>query len=420
MDPERFPLPIAAAHQWVVYLTARCNFACDYCIQKGRIVPGTPRRPWGRYDELPGHAWVEALNAMPVRPEHTLILTGGEPTLHRDFYEIATGLKGYRIDLTSNLSFDVDRFVRELQAAGVTFYSSFHTYHPKFMEPEEFVEKARLLRAAGVIENPVFSLLDLDRFPHFRDEEHDANIRRFVEIARARGLPFQRNEFRGNHMGAPFAHEARATMRCTSGWVNFAPNGDIYNCQYHLEAGIDCFGNVTRIAECRRLPRFGEFFACPDFGLCDPCHENSGRGAFMDGQGRIFRRTADDARIYLKWMEPARIREVARRYLDEGRIDEAREALLVAAGRAGEDGGGEPAVWTDLGLTLWAAGERDKALAALLHAIEEGERGDAALAAAVQLGRETGRGATVRAVLAPKIPPERLRALEDAVAAAFV
>ncbi len=82
-DPS-FPLPTANPHQWVVYLTARCNFSCDYCIQKGQIVPGAKRRPWSRYDELSGKNWVEALNGFKERPDHTLILTGGEPTMHRD------------------------------------------------------------------------------------------------------------------------------------------------------------------------------------------------------------------------------------------------------------------------------------------------------------------------------------------------
>ena len=29
---EPFPIPTAEIHVWVLYLTARCNFNCSYCI----------------------------------------------------------------------------------------------------------------------------------------------------------------------------------------------------------------------------------------------------------------------------------------------------------------------------------------------------------------------------------------------------
>lgn len=423
MDAPPFPIPTAKAHQWVVYLTARCNFACDYCIQKGLIAPGAVRRPWARYDELSGAQWVQSLNALPVRPEHTLILTGGEPTIHRDFFEIATGLDGYRLDLTSNLSFDVGEFARRMRAAGKTFYSSFHTYHPKFMDAETFVRKALELRDSGVIENPVFSLLNLDEFPHFRDDEHDRNLDTFRDFATKLGLAFQRNEFRGNHMGAPFLHEDKHEMRCTSGWVNFAPNGDIHNCQYHLEISKNVFGNITDVQSCRPLPAFGEFFGCSDFGFCDPCHENSGRGAFQDAEGRIFRRTDHDTRVYLRWMDSERIAAVARKYLGQGQLDEARHALLTAIAKQdeeGKDSGEQASTWAELGLTLWSAGERDKALAAYLHAIELGLGGLDGLASCLQLARETGRQDEVRRQLAARYGPEELERVQRAVELSFV
>jgi MoaA/NifB/PqqE/SkfB family radical SAM enzyme len=421
MSSPSFPLPTAKAHQWVVYLTARCNFSCDYCIQKGMIIPGTKRKPWGRYDELSGEAWVSALNGLAKRPEHTLILTGGEPSLHRDFLYIATHLEGYRLDLTSNLSFDIDLFIETMKRAGKNFYSSFHTYHPKFMAPEEFVRRARKLRDSGVIENPVFSLLDLDAFPHFRDEEHDENIRAFYESARSLGLDFQRNEFRGNHMGDAFTHEQKQEMGCTSGWVNFAPNGDIHNCQFHLEARKNSFGNITDIEHCKPLPAFGEFFACGDFGFCDPCHENSGRGAFMDSQGKVFRRNADDSRVYLRWMKPEESLAVARRFLDEGKPEEASHAFLVAIGKQqDEKGEASPESWSELGLSLWASGEEKRALAAILHAIQLGKRDPDCLCAAVELGRRTGHRQEVRVDLLQYLPQERLQEIEKAVEAVFV
>jgi MoaA/NifB/PqqE/SkfB family radical SAM enzyme len=416
----RFPLPTSEIHVWVCYLTARCNFACDYCIQKPGMVPGQRRKPWGRYQELTGRQWVEALNAFPVRPEHPLILTGGEPSLHPDFTFVASHLEGYELDMTSNLTFDVARLAREMQARGKRFKTSFHTYHPKFMAPERFVEQALALRDSGVVEAPVFSMVNLDRFPHFRDDEHARNVRAVLALAERRGLAYQFNEFRGVHLGAPYDRTRTRAMECTSAWVNIAPDGEIYNCQYHLTVREHSFGNVTRIDACRPQPGYGTFFACTDFGMCDPCHENSGHGAFRDASGQVFRRTASDARVYLRLMEPAAIQQVARRYFAEGQLEEARVALLAALGRPGSPAAEDPETWADLGVTLHELGAKAQSLAALLHAIELGRTQVETLASALVVAKELGRLDAARAAIAARVGQAGLEQVEQALAATLL
>lgn len=416
----KFQLPTSEIHNWVCYLTARCNFACDYCIQKPGMVPGQKRKPWGRYDELTGRQWVDALNSYPVRPEHPLILTGGEPSLHKDFYFIASHLEGYSLDLTSNLTFDIDRLAREMGARGVTFATSFHTYHPKFMSPERFMEQAERLRDSGVVDAPVFSMVNLDRFPHFRDEEHDRNIRVFTELADKRGLKHQANEFRGTHMGSPFERTRKYEIDCTSAWVNFAPDGEIYNCQYHLTERKNSFGNITDIANAHPLPEFGTFFHCSDFGYCDPCHENSGHGAFRDSDGKIFRRTDENRRVYLKWMQPERIVEIARNHFAHGDVSEAKHALLAAVGKQGDDGIEDFETWADLGVTLYECGEKTHSLAALMHAIRGGIHRTETVASALIVARELERLDEMRPQLAQHVPEDQLAAIEQALDATFV
>ncbi|MEZ5989254.1 MAG: radical SAM protein [Planctomycetota bacterium] len=421
METAEFALPTSEIHVWVVYLTARCNFNCSYCIQKEVMTPDRPRKPWLRYRELSGREWVEALNALPVRPAHTLILTGGEPSIHPGFLEICAGLDGYRLEMTSNLTFDVDELAAVMKRAGKRFEAAFHTYHPKWMRPEEFVLRAEKLRDSGIVVDPVFSMVDLDAFPHFRDDEFDEQQQRFFEVARARGLLTQRNEFRGHHMGSPFDRSARRTIECTSSWVNFAPNGDVHNCQYHLESGKHAFGNVTDPAGLRRMPRMGEWFACGDFGFCDPCHENSGHGAFRDEEGRIFRRDAHDSRVYLQWMAPESIKAVARRFERQGDHAEAAAAWLAAIGREQRDGEAtDPASWADLGISLWQGGHKRKALAAIMHALELGHRDMDALVAAVQLGRETDLLDGLRPELTRYLAADELARIERAAAETFV
>lgn len=420
MTATGFPLPTSEIHNWVCYLTARCNFACDYCIQKPAMIPGEKRKPWGKYAELSGTQWVTALNAYPVRPEHPLILTGGEPSLHPDFYFIASHLEGYALDLTSNLTFDIDRLAREMHARGKKFATSFHTYHPKFMAPERFLEQALRLRDSGVVEKPVFSMVNLQRFPHFRDQEHDRNLKILTELADKRGLVYQFNEFRGTHMGSPFDRQERRRIDCTSAWVNIDPEGNVFNCQYHLTARKNSFGNITRITECRSLPQMGTFFACSDFGFCDPCHENSGHGAFRDTEGRIFRRTSNDARVYLKWLAPARLRDVAKRYFAQGEFEEAKQALLVATGKQRDDSQEDPETWADLGVTLYETGDKKQSLAALLHAIDHGVTRFETIASALVVGKEIGELGATKDVILRRIPVTELHQIEAALAATFV
>lgn len=417
--PDRFPLPTHLPHQWVVFLTARCNFACDYCIQKPAMVPGQRRKPWGRYQELSGRQWVDALNAYPVRPKEPLILTGGEPSLHKDFVFIASHLEGYDLDMTSNLTFDIDAVAKAMRARGKSFKTSFHTYHPKFLAPAEWIDRAERLRDSGLVDKPTFSMVQLERFPHFRDDEHDRNVMELVALANRRGLEFQFNEFRGTHLGLPYDRTRREAIECTSAWVNIDPEGNIHNCQFHLTERKNAFGNVTRIADCRPLPHYNEFFGCGDFGYCDPCHENSGHGAFRRQDGAVFGRTANDPRFYLRLMDPAAMRAVARRYVGQGNLHEAGNALQTAIARARGDGRDDAEAWADLGIVLYAQGEKRRGLAALLAAVGFGATDGATVTDAMAIAIELGLRDHARAQMLPRVPEQLLAAAETAARAAL-
>jgi len=394
---DSFPLPLGEPHVWVCILTARCNMACSYCIQKGMVLPSAPRRPWRNYREMEGKEWVRALNDLPVRPEHPLILTGGEPTLHKDFLEIATGLEGYSLDLTSNLAFDIEALARAMERAGKRFYSSFHTYSPEHMAPEEFLARADLLLSTGIVENPVFSFVDLEYFPQFRTEDTNRRLSAVIHGARERGIPLSVNEFRANHLGRPFSREERRTMECSSAWVNLAPDGEIYNCQYHLTQGTHSFGNIREIEKVRPLPPLGTFFLCNDFGWCDPCHENSGGGMFRDPTtGEIFRRDPDASFMaYTRWLTPGELLEAGRRFVKEGKPLEGAAFLS-----SGWEKSGDPTFLNDMGVALWNAGRPGEAFRCFSLSIEKGNQDPVCRKNLLNLARETGREAEALHLLA--------------------
>ena len=393
---DSFPLPLREPHVWVCILTARCNMACSYCIQKGMVLPGIPRRPWRKYREMAGIEWVRALNDLPARPEHPLILTGGEPTLHRDFLEIAAGLEGYRLDLTSNLAFDIAGTARAMEKAGKRFYSSFHTYSPEHMEPKEFIRRAKLLLETGMVEHPVFSFVNLEYFPQFRTDETNARLSRMIQRARENGIPLSINEFRANHLGSPFSREGKKVMECSSAWVNIAPDGEIYNCQYHLTRAEHSFGNIREIEEVRPMPPLGTFFLCSDFGWCDPCHENSGAGIFRDpATGEVFQRDPDASFMaYTRWLTPEELLEAGRRFVKEGKALEGA-AFLSAAWEKSKD----PAFLNDMGVALWNADRREDAFQCLALSLQQGNPDPVCRKNFLALARETGRESEARLLL---------------------
>jgi hypothetical protein len=87
------------------FLTFRCNLGCDYCLNKqGDFLP----RP-----EMSGKRWIEGLEQLETREDLPITFQGGEPTLHKDFYEIAYQLhkKGKKLDLLTNGEFDIEDFI---------------------------------------------------------------------------------------------------------------------------------------------------------------------------------------------------------------------------------------------------------------------------------------------------------------------
>ena len=66
-------------NEFITYITFRCNFACKMCTQEGI----------GQMKELSAKEWDKIFCDIEKNyPDSTLIILGGEPTLHKDFAEI--------------------------------------------------------------------------------------------------------------------------------------------------------------------------------------------------------------------------------------------------------------------------------------------------------------------------------------------
>lgn len=92
---KKLGLPIGGTFE----LTPRCNFNCKMCY-----VHLTPEEQKSRGEELSAEQWLQIGEEAKQAGTVFLLLTGGEPTLRADFFEIFKGLKekGFVVSINSN------------------------------------------------------------------------------------------------------------------------------------------------------------------------------------------------------------------------------------------------------------------------------------------------------------------------------
>ncbi|MDB9822552.1 glycosyltransferase [Deltaproteobacteria bacterium] len=269
---------------WSVFLTLGCSANCDFCIQK--IVPEDFKNARRLFKELlSGEVWVSFLNGMEHRQGQPLALIGGEPSLHPDFIHILNNLEGYTITVTTNLISkhfeDIDKFHKSLNTkCPVRFNTSFH---PEFIDPMEYINRVNSLKAKDIWVDQVAMV-----------DNPGGNFEEYKKIFQRHGMALRPQSFLGFHKGKlyPDKHDLSVTndprehgitdytlygegfsaknrkpMMCNSKRFLMAPNGDVYNCHYHLYSGRGSVGNLVKGDIFLR----DDAYFCPDFGYCNPC-----------------------------------------------------------------------------------------------------------------------------------------------------
>lgn len=265
---ELTPEVLPARFNYVgVFLTLDCNKSCFYCINtvgKSRV------RPWKGTFGLTGAEWVEGLNRLRLPDDLPVSLQGGEPSLHPDFLDIILGLRDdLHIDILTNLSFDVRRFVKTVPADRLRRrapYASIRvSYHPTQCRLDDLLSSVRLLIDAGF---PV-GVYVIDHPAHA-----DANRRAYEECAKL-AIDIRTKEFLGSHRGRilgtyryadAMTGELRA-VRCRPSELLIDPNGDVYRCHADLYARRNPRGHILD-ADLRLSDAFAP---CDAFGSCHPC-----------------------------------------------------------------------------------------------------------------------------------------------------
>lgn len=220
---------------------------------------------------MSGKDWVRALNRIVSRDDLPITLQGGEPSIHRDFVYIINNLKPeLNIDILTNLQFDVDEFIKEVNPNRLkrdTPYASIRvSYHPEVMDLDEILNKTLKMLNAGFsvgiwgILHPVIN----------------SHILEAQERARRLGIDFRTKEFLGNYNGKLYgtyrysgACESKFKRKglCRTTELIIGPEGSIYRCHSDLYEARQAIGHILN-------PEFqieDKFRECSYFGFCNPC-----------------------------------------------------------------------------------------------------------------------------------------------------
>jgi MoaA/NifB/PqqE/SkfB family radical SAM enzyme len=263
------------------FLTFRCNLNCSFCLNAFDKTFDRKR------DEISGEKWILGLNRIVSRPDVPVTFSGGEPTLHRDFFYILNNLKPeLSVDLLTNLQWSENTlgiFLKTIDpkrlSRGSKYPSIRVSYHPEQMKDgEKLVKNAKRLQDAGFsigiygVQYPSSEQLESLTRMQFRcrDLGLDFRIKDFTGIYS--GKDNQGKEFSityGNYSkypGSAFQTNTRDCL-CKTSELLIGPNGNVYKCHRDVFAEEFSIGNLCD----EDFKIESNFRKCSKYGQCHPC-----------------------------------------------------------------------------------------------------------------------------------------------------
>jgi hypothetical protein len=205
------------------------------------------------------------------REDLPVTLQGGEPSIHEDFMYIINNVESrLNIDVLTNLQFDVDDFVREVDPErlkrGSPYASIRVSYHPEVMDLDNIIAKTLKMKEAG-FSIGIWGVLH---------PAQEAVILKAQDRCRKLGIDFRTKEFLGEYKGrmhGTYKYEGacdkkfKKKVKCKTTEFIIGSNGSIYRCHADLYEGRVPIGNLLD-------PDFeirNEYLDCDFYGHCNPC-----------------------------------------------------------------------------------------------------------------------------------------------------
>ena len=267
------PITPGPDHNYVAFfLSFACNLKCPYCIN---LHDNGSRQEQAKRHYMSAQDWIKAADRLTLRADLPLTLQGGEPTLYPGFYRFVNEVKPeIKMDLMTNLMFDVDAFIANVPVARFTREAPYAairvSYHPGQNDIDGLIKKTLRLQDAGF------------RIGLYGIEHPDAAISRHIHEVRERclglGLDFRTKEFLGEHDGTMHgtfkyegcvAGESTRSCECRTTEILVDPSGHVFRCHSDLYRGRT---PVARILDADFSEEtIEEFRECESYGECNPC-----------------------------------------------------------------------------------------------------------------------------------------------------
>lgn len=121
-------------------ITYKCNYKCTYCH-----APKHGQQNVVETEILGADEWIKIWDDIyDMYGECEINISGGEPSIYPNFFDIVKGIiKKHKVEIVTNLSFDVLKVINDLNPERVRFACSFH---PQHVDIEEFVKKIKQIK----------------------------------------------------------------------------------------------------------------------------------------------------------------------------------------------------------------------------------------------------------------------------------
>jgi len=163
-----------------------CNYRCSYCLNGFEEPPGfkilTPSEWLSIWEDIYNNYGTVSMQ-----------VTGGEPTLYPDFFEIIENIsKMHNIELQTNLFWDPRELIERVPSEHISRIGG--SFHPEYTKFEIFLEKIIALRDAG------FKVeINYVAYPPILDKAE-----KYLNMAKEKQVQFSVLSFQGEYEGKKY------------------------------------------------------------------------------------------------------------------------------------------------------------------------------------------------------------------------
>lgn len=231
-----------------IYLTLECNLSCHYCVNQchtqKRLKDNTL---------VSGKNWVDTINKIG----RNVIFTGGEPTLHPDFFLIMTSINPeIKIKLYTNLIW-TEEFTNHFLKTVPKTIGLYTSYHPSGGKPEPFINRVVQLKQNN------FNV----RVHSINHETQKKFIQKSKQLFFESGIDLTIDEDQKELFSDASSQKQKRSVICSKKIILISPDGYRYPCVSKMVRKKNPLEHIIR----DDLNASKIISSCNEYGYCAAC-----------------------------------------------------------------------------------------------------------------------------------------------------